>query len=173
VSKKTFTVLILTVALLSIIFRTTLAWFYDVEISQPSVFQAGVWGQPRLWIWRHGAKVSPEWQVGDLNDTQVLYARIINEGNRSVYIKVEFIVTYLGRPIYRANSTAAKCDGIPPGNVTVSVEYHPTRPGTYYFKGKLWFSFHKTRWGLWSDFQEEFGGEGVSKTASSKFKVRG
>lgn len=170
--KKTF-VLILTVGLLSIIFGATLAWFHDIEVSRGSVFQAGVWGQPRLWIWRHGAKVWPEWQVGYLNETQVLYVRVVNDGNRSAYVKVEFVVTYGLHPIYRVNSTTAECDGIPPGNVTVSAEYHPSRPGTYYFKAKLWFSFDEIHWRLWLEFQDEFGGEGVSKTASSKFKVRG
>lgn len=170
--KKTL-ILILTVGLLSIIFGATLALFYDVEVSRGSVFQAGLWGQPRLWIWRHGAKVYPEWQVGYLNETQILYARVVNDGNRSAYVKVEFILTYLGKPIHRVNSTTAKCDGIPPGNVTVSSEYHPTRPGTYYIKAKLWFSLDEIHWRLWLEFQDEFGGEGVSKTASSKFKVRG
>lgn len=129
--------------------------------------------QPRLWIWKHGAKVWPEWQVGYWNDTQILYARIINTGTLGVYVKAEFILTYQLRPIHRVNSTIAKCDGAPPGNVTVSAEYHPPLPGTYYFKAKLWFSYDADHWRLWLDVQDELGGEGVSKTASSKFKVHG
>ena len=170
---KRILLLILTVGLISVTLGATLAWFYDVELIPGNIFQAGVWDQPRLWVWRHGAKVYPEWQVGPLDQTQTLYARVVNDGNRSAYVKVEFIITYLGKPIHRVNSTTAECDGIPPGTVTVSAEYHPSRPGTYYFKAKLWFSFDNIHWRLWLDFQEEFGGEGVSKTASSKFKVHG
>jgi len=171
--KKAF-ILILTVGLLSLILgAATISWFQDIETSQGNVFQAGIWGQPRLWIWRHGAKVWPEWQVGYIGETQVLYARIINDGNRSAYVKIEFIVYRGTVTMVRVNSTIAECNGIPPGNTTVSVEYQPLLPGTYYFKAKLWFSFDTIHWKLWLDFQEEFGGEGVSRTASSKFKVRG
>jgi len=170
--KKAFR-LILTVGLISAILGATMAWFHDVGVSRDNVFTAAeVFPQPCLWIWRHGGKVWPEWHVGYYNETQILYARIINDGNRSAYVKIEFIV-YRGTVPVRVNSTIAECDGIPPGNVTVSAEYHPSRPGTYYVKAKLWFSIDEIHWKLWLDFQEEFGGEGVSKTASSKFKVRG
>jgi len=173
--KKAF-ILILTVGLLSLILgAATISWFHDIETSQGNVFQAGIWGQPRLWIWRHGAKVWPEWQVGYTGETQVLHARIVNNGNRSAYVKVEFILLYSGSiTVYRENSTIAECDGVPPGNATVSSPpYNPTLPGTYYIKAKLWYSFDTIHWKLWLEFQDEFGGEGVSRTASSKFKVRG
>lgn len=167
--KKTL-ILILTVGLLSIIFGATLAWFNDIEVSSGNVFQAGIWDQPRLWIWRHGAKVWPEWQVGYYNETQILYARIVNDGNRSVYVKVEFIIWGPVGP-ESVESNILLCNGIPPGNVTVSAEYHPI-PGTYYFQAILYYSLDTINWRPWSEAQDEFGGEGLSKTASSKFKVR-
>lgn len=127
--------------------------------------------QPRLWIWKHGAKVYPEWQVGYISDTQVLYARIVNTGEHSAYVKVEFII-YDPAGLESVESNILLCDGIPPGNVTISAEYHPTLPGTFYFQAILYFSYDTIEWRPWSEVQDILGGEGVSKTASSKFKVR-
>ena len=167
--KKTF-LLILTVGLLSIIFGAALARFHDVEVGQSSVFQAGIWDQPRLWIWRHGGKVWPDWQVGYYNETQVLYARIVNDGNRSIYVKVEFMIYGpLGPESVESNTIL--CDGVSPGNVTVSAEYHPPSPGTFYFQAILYYSLDTINWKPWYEVQDVLGGEGLSKTASSKFKV--
>jgi len=167
---KRISLLILTIGLISVTLGATIAWLYDVELISGNIFQAGIWDQPCLWIWRHGAKVWPEWQVGYYNETQVLYARIVNDGNQSVYVRVEFII-YGPLGPENVESSIALCDGTPPGNTTVSAEYHPTSPGTFYFQAILYYSFDTINWKPWSEVQDALGGEGVSKTASSKFKV--
>lgn len=169
-SKRIF-LLILTVGLISVILGATIAWFHDVGLSQDNVFTAAeVFPQPRLWIWRHGAKVWPEWQVGYYNETQVLYARVVNDGNRSAYIKVEFTL-YGPLGPESVTSDIFLCDYTPPGNVTVSAEYHPPSPGTFHFQAILYYSFDTVNWRPWSEVKDVLGGEGISKTASSKFKV--
>jgi len=173
-AKKTF-LLILTVGLISVILGATMAWFNDIEVSQGNVFQAGVWGQPRLWIWQHGGKVWPDWQVGVWNQTQIIYARIANDGNRSAYIKVKFIVSspYGSYPLWSSVNVVEASDPEAPTNVfaNVSAEYDVPGPGQFYVKANLYFSLDNVTWRAWVEIQDVFGGQGISRTASSKFKA--
>lgn len=128
--------------------------------------------QPCLWIWKHGAKVWPEWQVRNYTDTQTLYARIVNTGNLDVYTKVRFIVSDPSA-MWATYTTWSNIDTVPSGgNVTLhSDPYYPPGPGTFWVKAVLYYSYDNIDWIAWSDVQAQLGGQGVSRDVATKYKV--
>jgi hypothetical protein len=119
----------------------------EMKPSLPGVVigQAG----PELYVRRrgaHGGGVWPEWHVGAVCEDQTLYARILNYGETAAQVYVDFEVssTTFGtqKPTSNVDTVPAAtwvADDIVPGEIVVSVTFHPPGPAVFTVSGKLFF----------------------------------
>lgn len=123
---------------------------------------------PTLWIRKHGARIYPESHGVAVGQPQTIYAKIVNIGTLGAYVKVNLTLDGPTEPIgLWTNESWVE----PGGKTTVTAEFTPEIPGVYYVKGILYFSADGLEWTSYSDVQGMFGGEGVSRDPTTRFRA--
>jgi len=125
----------------------------------------------------HGVSgIWPEWQVGAVDSTQILYCEVFNYGFMGAEVAVEFIVSgpdgvdrYLSDPAW----VDPAIDKGVPSSVTVSVSFVPGVTGKYENMAKLYFAAGcMTELAPYEDVEAALGGVGTSRMIAVGFKVQ-